>query len=156
MRTIDSLDPGQRVPVVGEPDIACLAQAFNEVLRHLADQRQSARQALAVQESERQRVARELHDEVGQVFTAIMLQIEDSPPMFLREIGDEIDELRETARAGASDVRRIASRLRPEALEDLGLHSALSARASPKVAHSRPVVRFGRRPGFDGAFLLEM
>ena len=123
---IDPLDPGQRVPVVGEPDVAALAQAFNEMLGRLEhERRESARQALTVQEAERQRVARELHDEVGQVFTAIMLQIEGLAGHVPAVLGEELEELRETARDGATDVRRIASRLRPEALEDLGLHSAL-------------------------------
>jgi two-component system sensor histidine kinase UhpB len=131
MRRIDPLDPGQRVPVVGEPDIAGLAEAFNEMLARLeVERRESARQALTVQEAERRRVARELHDEVGQIFTAIMLQIEGLAAHVPSELSEEIDELRETARAGATDVRRIASRLRPEALEDLGLHSALSALAT--------------------------
>jgi two-component system sensor histidine kinase UhpB len=131
MRRIDPLAPGQRVPEVGEPDIAGLAQAFNEMLARLEDERrESARQALTVQEAERQRVARELHDEIGQVFTAIMLQIEGVAAHAPADLAAELEELRETARTGATDVRRIASRLRPEALEDLGLQSALSALAT--------------------------
>jgi two-component system sensor histidine kinase UhpB len=132
MRRIDPLDPGQRVPVVHEvPDVAELALAFNDMLERLeAERRESARQALTVQEAERRRIARELHDEVGQVFTAIMLQIESLSGRISPELDDELDELRETARTGATDVRRIAARLRPEALEDLGLQSALSALAT--------------------------
>jgi len=138
MRRIDPLDPGQRVPVLGAPDVAGLAQAFNEMLARLEhERRESARQALTVQEAERQRVARELHDEVGQIFTAIMLQIEGISAQVPEELSEELEELRETARTGATDVRRIASRLRPEALEDLGLHSALSALATS----------FGRQTG---------
>jgi two-component system, NarL family, sensor histidine kinase UhpB len=131
MRTIDPLSPGQRVPVVGEPDVAALAQAFNDMLQRLEDERrESARQALTVQEGERGRVARELHDEVGQIFTAIMLQIESLAARTPPQLAAELEELRETARTGATDVRRIAARLRPEALEDLGLPSALSALAT--------------------------
>ena len=131
MRAIDPLEPGQRVPVVGEPNVAALAQAFNDMLERLErERRESARRALSVQERERRRVARELHDEVGQIFTAIMLQIEslaaEAPP----QLRADLDELRETARAGAYDVRRIAARLRPQVLDDLGLHSALTALAS--------------------------
>jgi two-component system, NarL family, sensor histidine kinase UhpB len=131
MRTIDPLEPGHRVPVVGEPNVAALAQAFNDMLERLErERRESARRALSVQEEERKRVARELHDEVGQVFTAMMLQIEslaaEAPP----ELRAELDELRETARTGAYDVRRIAARLRPQVLDDLGLHSALTALAT--------------------------
>ena len=132
MREIDPLNPGQRVPVVDDvPDVAALARAFNDMLARLeVERRESARQALTVQEAERRRVARELHDEVGQIFTAIMLQIESLAAHAPSEMGDELEELRETARTGATDVRRIAARLRPEALEDLGLQSALSALAT--------------------------
>jgi two-component system sensor histidine kinase UhpB len=128
MYSIDPLEPGRRVPVVGAPDVAALARAFNNMLERLeSERRESARQALTVQENERARVARELHDEVGQIFTAIMLQIESLAGKASPDLMDELDELRETARTGAVDVRRIAARLRPEALEDLGLQSALSA-----------------------------
>jgi two-component system, NarL family, sensor histidine kinase UhpB len=128
MRRLDPLEPGQRVPVVGGPLVAGLAQAFNEMLERLErERRESARQALIVQEGERQRVARELHDEVGQTLTAMMLQIESLAGKVPAELRDELEELRETTRMGAEDVRRIAKRLRPEALEELGLHSALTA-----------------------------
>jgi two-component system sensor histidine kinase UhpB len=43
---------------------------------------------------------------------------------------DQLDVLRETARHGTEEVRRIARRLRPEALEELGLHSAMAALAT--------------------------
>ena len=144
MRRIDPLDPGQRVPVVHDvPDVAALAQAFNDMLERLEiERRESARQALTVQEAERRRVARELHDEVGQIFTAIMLQIESLAAHVPAGLKDELDELRETARTGATDVRRIAARLRPEALEDLGLQSALSALATAFSEQTRiPVER---------------
>ncbi len=131
MERIDPLNPGERVPVVGEPDVSALARAFNEMLDRLEhERRESARQALRGQEAERRRIARELHDEVGQIFTAIMLQIESCAALAGPALREELHELRETARAGAVDVRRIAARLRPEALEDLGLHSALQALTS--------------------------
>jgi two-component system sensor histidine kinase UhpB len=131
MREIDPLEPGQRVPVIGGPHVAGLALAFNDMLERLEhERRESARQALTVQEAERQRIARELHDEVGQIFTAMMLQIQSLSARAPAELRDELAELNETARTGATDVRRIASRLRPEALEDLGLRSALSALAT--------------------------
>ena len=137
MRGWDPLQPGPRVPVVGGPDVATLARTFNEMLDRLeAERRESARQALRVQEGERTRVARELHDEVGQTLTAMMLQIESLAAKIPEDLRDELDELRETARLGATDVRRIAVRLRPEALEDLGLQSALSALATSFGEHA--------------------
>jgi two-component system sensor histidine kinase UhpB len=144
MRDMDPLEPGRRVPAIGEPDVATVVASFNDMVDRLeAERRESARQALMVQEAERQRVARELHDEVGQTLTALMLQIETLGAKIPGELRDELDELRETARLGAEDVRRIAARLRPEALEHLGLQSALSALASSFAEHAR--IRIDRR-----------
>ena len=95
-----------------------------------SERRDSARRALLVQEGERQRIARELHDEVGQTLTGVMLQVEGLAGEIPDELQDQLDELRETARHGTEEVRRIARRLRPEALEDLGLESALAALAA--------------------------
>jgi two-component system sensor histidine kinase UhpB len=131
MRRHDPLSPGVRVPVDGEPDVAALAEAFNEMLDRLeSERRESARQALRVLEGERSRIARELHDEVGQTLTGVMLQVEGLAARIPDELHEQLDELRETARRGTEDVRRIARRLRPEALEDLGLQSALAALAT--------------------------
>jgi two-component system, NarL family, sensor histidine kinase UhpB len=127
MGHIDLLAPGRRVDV-GDAggDTRRLASAFNAMLERLeAERRESAGMALTVQEGERQRIARELHDEVGQTLTAMLLQIESFYRDAAEPLRGRLDELRETARSGAEDVRRIAQRLRPEALEELGLQSAL-------------------------------
>jgi two-component system sensor histidine kinase UhpB len=131
MRRHDPLSPGERVPVDGEPDVAALAQAFNEMLDRLeSERRESARFALRVLEDERSRIARELHDEVGQTLTGVMLQVEGLAAKIPEELQEQLDELRETARSGTEEVRRIARQLRPEALEDLGLQSALASLAT--------------------------
>jgi two-component system sensor histidine kinase UhpB len=144
MRRHDPLAPGERVNVDGGPKVNALAHAFNEMLDRLeSEQRESARRALRVQEGERQRVARELHDEVGQTLTGVMLQVEGLAGKIPEERREELDELRETARSGAEDVRRIVRRLRPEALEDLGLSSALAALAT--AFHEQTGVRVDRR-----------
>ena len=126
MRGHDPLSPGKRVRVDGGPAIVALAQTFNEMLDRLeSERRDSARRALLVQEGERQRIARELHDEVGQTLTGVMLQVEGLAGTIPEQSREQLDELRETARQGTEEVRRIVRRLRPEALEDLGLQSAL-------------------------------
>jgi two-component system sensor histidine kinase UhpB len=131
MRRHDPLSPGARARVVGGPDVVTIARAFNEMLDRLeAERRESARQALMVQERERRRIARELHDEVGQTLTGVILQVEGLSATIPEELRPKLDELRETARHGTEEVRRIARRLRPEALEELGLQSALAALAT--------------------------
>jgi two-component system sensor histidine kinase UhpB len=131
MRSHDPLSPGRRAPVPADPSLAALADAFNDMLERLErERRDSARRALAVQEAERKRIARELHDEVGQTLTGVMLQIEGLAPLVPDAARGQLEELRETARHGTEEVRSIARRLRPEALDELGLHSALAALAT--------------------------
>jgi len=142
MRRHDPLAPGARAEVPGDPDVAALAQAFNDMLDRLeSERRESALSALMIQEAERRRVARELHDEVGQTLTGVMLQIEGLALTIPQELRPQLDELRETAREGTQEVRRIARRLRPEALEDLGLRSGLAALATAIGQQARLDVR---------------
>lgn len=129
MRGADPLAPGRRLPVPrADSEASELASAFNEMLARLeAERADSARRALGAQEAERQRIARELHDEVGQQLTALLLQLASArrgAPADLREALGSADVL---ARDALEDVRRVARELRPEALDDLGLPSALAA-----------------------------
>ena len=124
MRGIDPLRPGERATIEeADPEVAELTAAFNDMLGRLElERRESARRALAAQEAERRRIARELHDEVGQALTAVILQLDRAD-----RSADRQAEARETVRASLEEVRGIARRLRPEALDDLGLRSALAA-----------------------------
>jgi two-component system sensor histidine kinase UhpB len=133
MRSVEPLAPGQRLEQIegAGQEVTALALAFNQMLDRLeTERRESAREALLAQEAERQRIARELHDEIGQVLTALVLQSESLARRVPGEFRGDIEEVREVAREGAEDVRRIARRLRPEALDTLGLQSALVALSS--------------------------
>jgi two-component system, NarL family, sensor histidine kinase UhpB len=143
MRRHDPLAPGPRAELRGGPVVVALAQTFNDMLDRLeSERRDSARRALLVQEAERRRIARELHDEVGQTLTGVILQIEGLAASIPDELRGQLDELRETARLGTEEVRRIARRLRPDALEELGLPSALAALARAFEKQARiPVLR---------------
>jgi two-component system sensor histidine kinase UhpB len=142
MRGIDPLRPGERATIeAADPEVAELAAAFNDMLGRLErERRDSARRALAAQEAERRRVARELHDEVGQALTAVVLQLDRVGRRADVAVGPELAEARETVRASLEEVRGIAQRLRPEALDDLGLPSALAALANDVTRRTGLVV----------------
>jgi two-component system, NarL family, sensor histidine kinase UhpB len=127
MARIDLLRPGQRA--VGfersSSEVLALAQAFNDMLGRLeSERRESSGRVLAAQEAERLRIARELHDELGQTLTAVALRAEHTA----QRKGDEHPEFAEMAeivQRGLDDVRRISLELRPGALEQLGLLNAM-------------------------------
>lgn len=125
---VDPRRPGQRVAFPSDgSEPSRLAEAFDEMLDRLEkERRESGGRALAAQESERLRVAQELHDEIGQSLTALLLQLEHTGRRAPSELGDELSEARETARTSIEEVRRIAQRLRPELLDHLGLAAALA------------------------------
>ena len=131
MRRVDPLAPGQRIEIeAAQEDVAALAAAFNDMLDRLEDERrESARRALAAQEEERRRIARELHDEIGQTLTGLLLRSEALVKRAPPDLRGDLEGLRDAARQGAEDARGIARRLRPEALDELGLVSALAALA---------------------------
>jgi two-component system sensor histidine kinase UhpB len=129
MRGVDPLRPGERAAIAAaDPEVAELTGAFNDMLGRLeVERRDSARRALAAQEHERRRIARDLHDEVGQALTAVVLQLDRVRRGADAGLRDEVVRAREAVRSSLEEVRGIARRLRPEALDDLGLPSALAA-----------------------------
>ena len=155
MSSVDPDRPGRRLSAIDprSSEGQALAGAFNAMLDRLESaRREAARTALAAQEAERLRVARELHDEIGQTLTAVTIQAEraaDGDPALasaaLRGIADAV-------RDSLDEVRRIARELRPEALDDLGLVNALIALCSRIDAQDGPVVRRelqGKLPGLS-------
>jgi two-component system sensor histidine kinase UhpB len=127
MRSIDPLAPGRRSELTTAPaEVGALAGAFDQMLDRLeAERRESARRALGAQEDERRRIARELHDEVGQSLTAAVLRIKRVQPEVQPSAAEELEDIRNAVRATLEEVRAIAANLRPEALDDLGLSAAL-------------------------------
>jgi two-component system sensor histidine kinase UhpB len=138
MHRVDPLAPGRRIDVAGaDAEVAELAAAFNEMLDRLeTERRESARRTLSAQEEERRRVARELHDELGQVLTGVLLLLDEASRAPGGQAGAAIEEAREAARDSIDKVRRIVRDLRPEALDDLGLATALAAMANAFERHS--------------------
>ena len=130
METVDLLRRGQRLQVRRDDEIGRVVISFNRMLDRLETERQeSAGRILAAQEAERVGIARDLHDEVGQVLTAVLLQL-NSIAAAAPDHRDELDEAKQAVRTALDEVRRISSELRPEMLEHLGLVSALTELSS--------------------------
>jgi two-component system, NarL family, sensor histidine kinase UhpB len=127
MGAIDPRRPGHRALGFehASSETLALAQAFNEMLDRLEDERrESSAQALAAQEAERLRIARELHDEIGQTLTAVAVRAEHASSRAESDRG-ELVQLAEIVQHTLQDLRRISRELRPEALDELGLVNAL-------------------------------
>lgn len=128
MERIDLASPGVRadVPEADSDDVIRLVQAFNRMLGRLEDERsRTAAAVLQGQETERARVARDLHDECNQALTAVLLRLEahvhDAPPA----LEADLRETKTVAIAAMDELLRLARELRPAALDDHGLEAAL-------------------------------
>ncbi|WP_159928082.1 sensor histidine kinase [Rhodococcus sp. WAY2] len=133
-RSMGRVDPphrSDRLDDRGNGDLHDLIASFNAMLDRLETERSSATgSALAAQEGERARIARELHDEIGQSLTVALLALKRAVDKAPIELRGDLHHAQEAVRASLDEVRGIASRLRPDVLEDLGLHSALNALCS--------------------------
>ncbi|WP_106397284.1 HAMP domain-containing sensor histidine kinase [Actinocorallia populi] len=128
MERVDSLRSGDRMDTGGNGDLGHLVATFNAMLDRLeTDRSTSTARVLAAQEAERQRIARELHDEIGQSLTVVLLQLKRVVDRVPEELTEEVRTVRENVRNCLDEVRGVARRLRPGVLEDLGLTSALAA-----------------------------
>lgn len=110
----------------------------NERMRQSREQlRALTERQRTVREDEQKRIAREIHDELGQVLTGVKMDIHflnrriETPETDLttKELSHGLDELATVIDGAISSVRRISSELRPSILDDFGLVAALSWQA---------------------------
>lgn len=114
---------------LSDPQLARLVDTFNGTLDELergqARLRELTTQVIEAQEAERQRIARELHDDTAQILFAQLLRVsalKSSPHEAVRQTAENLETLTVEAIEG---VRRLALELRPPALDDLGVREAL-------------------------------
>jgi two-component system, NarL family, sensor histidine kinase UhpB len=151
MTVIDPMEPGRRLTGASgrDAEVASLTRAFNAMLDRLEiERRASGRRALAAQEEVQSRIARELHDEVGQTLTAIAIQAENGATA--ADQPEAWSKVAALAHESLEDVRRIGRDLRPEALEDLGLVNALIALATRVTDQSGLVIERRLASGLPG------
>lgn len=150
MRRIDPLAPGQRLQLERQPpELAELAATFNEMLDRLeSERRASAHRELAARDAEQRRIAGELHDEIGQRLTVLLLMLANAQTRSDAERERILEEAAELVRGTVDDLRQLTRSLRPEALDELGLNRALAALADS--VERRTGVEITRRLRFDG------
>lgn len=133
---LDRLAHGEQqanLPAFELREFSRIASAINHLAASLEEarqgQRQLARELINVQEAERQQLAGELHDEMGQMLTAIGVTA-----AYLERHGQDIApasvvacgrELRQDVRTVGEQLRGILKRLRPHGLDGLNLQDAL-------------------------------
>ncbi len=132
MERVDLTRPGANlrdVPSPGGPEeVVRLHHAFIVMLERLeAERRHASSAALDAQEEERARVARDLHDEVNQSLTGLLLRLEAAREKAPPELATELVEIRSLANRALRELVTLARQLRPTALDDLGLKAALDS-----------------------------
>jgi two-component system sensor histidine kinase UhpB len=91
-----------------------------------AERRRAGSAALAAQEEERARVARDLHDEVNQSLTGLLLRLEAAREAAPPELEPALADTKALAHQAMRELLDLARRLRPTALDDLGLAAAIA------------------------------
>jgi two-component system, NarL family, sensor histidine kinase UhpB len=147
---VERIDPA--VPV-GDPleepepvaEIDRLSHSFRRLLDRIEEERRrSGTLVMRAQEEERRRLARDLHDEVNQALTAILLRLEalgqDTPP----EQAAEVAELKRLVNQAMEELLNLARHLRPSALDDHGLMPALEAQLKRFSSRTGVEVRLNR------------
>jgi two-component system, NarL family, sensor histidine kinase UhpB len=130
MEKVDLGRPGAALPRsidgVGETEeVERLELAFLRMMRRLeAERRRAGSAALQAQEQERARVARDLHDEVNQSLTGLLLRLEAAREAAPPELEAELEETKALANQAMRELLSLARQLRPTALDDLGLVAA--------------------------------
>ncbi len=143
MEKADLSRPGASLLAAGESpggpeEVERLHHAFVVMLERLeSERRRSSSAALDAQEEERARVARDLHDEVNQSLTGLLLRLEAAREKAPPELAGELAQIRVLANQAMQELLALARQLRPTALDDLGLNAALAG-------HVRDVDRQGQ------------
>lgn len=140
MEKVDLSRPGPLLPAsidgIGETEeVERIELAFLRMMRRLeAERRRAGSATLQAQEEERARVARDLHDEVNQSLTGLLLRLEAAREAAPPELEAELAETKALANQAMRELLSLARQLRPTALDDLGLAAATAGQVE-QLAH---------------------
>jgi two-component system, NarL family, sensor histidine kinase UhpB len=144
---IDPAEPGTHPLAEPEPvaEIDRLSHSFRRLLDRIEEERRrSGTLVMRAQEEERRRLARDLHDEVNQALTAILLRLEALAQDTSPERAGEVAELKRLVNQAMEELLNLARHLRPSALDDHGLMPALEAQLRRFAARTGVEVRLNR------------
>ena len=99
-------------------------QVRGDELQLLQELERLSHKLLEIQEEERRRISRELHDDTAQALTNVIIRLEMSKeliPSAFAKVRKTLEELKQTANSALDGVHRLAFDLRPSMLEDIGL-----------------------------------
>jgi two-component system, NarL family, sensor histidine kinase UhpB len=136
MEKVDLSSPRATLPPsidgIGESEeVERIELAFLRMMRRLEAERRRARSAaLHAQEEERARVARDLHDEVNQSLTGLLLRLEAAREAAPPALEPELAETKALANQAMTELLSLARQLRPTALDDLGLVAAIEGQVA--------------------------
>jgi two-component system, NarL family, sensor histidine kinase UhpB len=145
MGSVDLASPGRRADVTrgAASEVKKLSSDFNRMLARLEEERRAAgRAVLRAQEQERSRIAQDLHDEVNQALTAILLRLQATVHDAPFALQAELRETQALVTQAMEELLQLARQLRPTALDDHGLVPALASQ----------VADFGDRTGIRSSF----
>jgi two-component system, NarL family, sensor histidine kinase UhpB len=145
MSSVDLASPGTRAEVTrnAADEVQRLSADFNRMLQRLEhERRESGRAVLRAQEQERSRIAQDLHDEVNQALTAILLRLQATVHAAPPGLQEELRESQALVTQAMEELLHLARQLRPTALDDHGLVPALASQ----------VADFGDRTGIRASF----
>ncbi|HSS41662.1 MAG TPA: sensor histidine kinase [Solirubrobacterales bacterium] len=154
MEKVDLSSPQLHLPPsidgVGETEeVERIELAFLRMMRRLeAERRRAGSAALHAQEEERARVARDLHDEVNQSLTGLLLRLEAAREAAPPELEAELAETRTLANQAMTELLSLARQLRPTALDDLGLAAAIGGQVE-QLARGEIEAKFSVEGGFS-------
>jgi len=118
-------------------EVERLALSFKRLLDRIeAERRRGGRLVVRAQEEERRRLARDLHDEVNQALTAILLRLEALSQDAPSERAAEVTELKRLVNRAMDELTGLARQLRPSALDDHGLVPAIDAQLRRFSSHA--------------------
>lgn len=155
MERVDLSRPGAGIPlsIDGKADTAEVERielAFLRMLRRLeAERRRTSSAALRAQEQERTRVARDLHDEVNQALTGVLLRLEAARESAPPDLEAELAETRSLANQAMEELLSLARQLRPTALDDLGLKAAIAGQVEELSRHREVEATFDTEGDFS-------